>query len=63
MNSSTIFDRSLLKDKFKEIYNKKSYKFPINNVFLSNIKQNGKIVPTDLTKLVFGKMQMIMKID
>ena len=37
MNSSTIFDRSLLKDKFKEIYNKKSYKFPINNVFLSNI--------------------------
>ena len=37
MNSSTIFDRSLFKDKFKEIYNKNSYKFPINNVFLSNI--------------------------
>jgi len=37
MNSSTIYDRGLFKDKFKEIYNKNSYKFPINNVFLSNI--------------------------
>ena len=37
MNSSTVYDRGLFKDKFKEIYNKNSYKFPINNVFLSNI--------------------------
>ena len=37
MNSLTIFDRTLFKDKFKEIYNKNSFKFPINNNFLSNI--------------------------
>ena len=46
MNSSTIYDRRLYKESFKDIYNDKNNKFnfPLNNNFLSNIitkwKQN-----------------------
>jgi hypothetical protein len=36
-NSSDIYDRSLFKNKFKEIYNKNKYNFQINNNMLSNI--------------------------
>ena len=37
MNSSNIYDRTLFKSKFKEIYNSKNYSFPINDNFLSNL--------------------------
>ena len=39
MNNSTIYDRKLFKEAFKNIYNDKEnkYNFPINNNFLSNI--------------------------
>ena len=37
MNTSTIYDRNLYKNKFKEIYNSNYYDFPINNNMLSNI--------------------------
>ena len=37
MNSSTIYDRTLYKDKFKEIYNSEKFNFPINDNLLSNI--------------------------
>ena len=37
MNSSTIFDRNLFKNKFKEIYNSYIYNLPISNNLLSNI--------------------------
>ena len=39
MNKSTIYDRKLFKEAFKNIYNDKEnkYNFPINNNFLSNI--------------------------
>ena len=37
MNSSTIYDRNIYKDKFKDIYNKDNSNFQIDNNFLSNI--------------------------
>ena len=39
MNNSSIYDRRLFKETFKEIYNNKSnnYNFPLNNNLLSNI--------------------------
>ena len=37
MNASTIYDRTLYKDKFKEIYNSEKYNFPLNDNILSNI--------------------------
>ena len=37
MNSSTVFNRPLFKEKFKEIYNSNKFNFPINTSFLSNI--------------------------
>ena len=39
MNKSTIYDRKLFKEAFKNIYNDKEnkYNFPINNNILSNI--------------------------
>ena len=37
MNSSTIFDRNLFKNKFKEIYNSYRYNFPIFSNLLLNI--------------------------
>ena len=37
MNCSSIFDRNLFKNKFKEIYNSDKYSFPLSNNILSNI--------------------------
>ena len=37
MNASTIYDRTLYKDKFKEIYNSEKYNFPLNDNIFSNI--------------------------
>ena len=35
MNKSTIYDRTLFKNKFKDIYNENKYNFPLNNNMFS----------------------------
>ena len=37
IDSSTIYDRNLYKNKFKEIYNNNIYDFPINNNMFLNM--------------------------
>ena len=37
MNRSSIYDRTLFKEQFKDIYNQNKYDFEINNNLLSNI--------------------------
>ena len=37
MNSSDIYDRTLFKSRFKDIYNEHKYNFQINKNILSNI--------------------------
>ena len=51
MNSSTIYDRNIYKDKFKDIYNKENYNFPIDNNFLSNIITKWRNNSNRFTKL------------
>ena len=43
MNNSTIYDRNIYKNRFKEIYNKNKFYCPLDNYILSNIMPNGKI--------------------
>lgn len=50
MNSSSIYDRALFKEKFLEIYNSKKFKFPINNNLLSNIITKWKNTTNRFTK-------------
>ena len=52
MNSSTVFNRPLFKEKFKEIYNSKKFNFPINNSFLSNIITKWKTTSYKMTKSI-----------
>ena len=42
IDSSTIYDRNLYKNKFKEIYNNNIYDFPINNFMLPYIMTKQK---------------------
>lgn len=57
MNQSTIFDRNIFKDKFKEIYNEKLYNFPIDNTMISNIISKWKRNTFRMNKscVLFGK--------
>ena len=50
MNGSDLFDQSLFKDKFKNIFNKNSFTFPINNNYLSNIINKWKNSTTKFKK-------------
>ena len=52
MNSSTVFNRPLFKEKFKEIYNSNKFNFPINTSFLSNIITKWKSTSYKMTKSI-----------
>ena len=51
MNKSNIYDRTLFMSKFKELYNKNKYHFPLNNNLLSNIITKWKNNSNRFTKL------------
>ena len=60
MNASTIYDRTLYKDKFKEIYNSEKYNFPLNDNIFSNII--GKMRVIGLINLLYLIINLIIKI-
>ena len=51
MNKSNIYDRTLFKNKFKEIYNENKYIFPLSNNML-----------IELQNFVSSKIKAIIKI-
>ena len=57
MNKSNIYDRTLFKNKYKEIYNENKYKFPLNNNMLSNIIKKWKNKSNRFTKFCIFKNQ------
>ena len=60
MNNSSIYDRRLFKEAFKEKYNdkNKNYNFPLNNYFLSNI-----ITPTKLKNRIDKRKNIDRKLN
>ena len=50
MNNSSIYDRTLFKNQFKDLYNKNKYNFEIDNNFLSNIITKWKQKSNRFTK-------------
>ena len=51
MNNSTIYDRRLFKEEFKNIYNKQKYDFQMNDNMLSNLINNWRKNCQRFTKL------------
>ena len=51
MDKSTIYDRRLFKEEFKNIYNKNKYCFPLNDNLLSNIITKWKKNSDRFTKM------------
>ena len=51
MNNSTIYDRRVFKEEFKNIYNKNKYKFQMNDNLLSNLINNWRKTSNRFTKL------------
>ena len=50
MNNSSIYDRTLFKNQFKDLYNNNKYNFEINNNLLSNIITKWKQKSNRFTK-------------
>ena len=63
MNNSSIYDRRLLKETFKKIYNDKNnnYNLPLNNNLFPITKL--KILVLDLKKKVFCMILWTKRID
>ncbi len=62
MDNSTIYDRRLYKEEFKNIYNKGIYKFPINDNLFSNIITKWKKNSDRFTKRYIIKNKYYKKI-
>ena len=60
INTSTIYDRTLFKNKFKDIYNENKYNFPLNNNMLSNIITKWKNNSNKFTKFCIFENQCSM---